>query len=135
MDQKVLDFLGKEMVAALTVMLPDGSPHGAAMHFACVHEPLTIYFSTHNSAKKASAAFPAKAALVVGFSEQNWETIQFAGIIDRAEEQTAKAALLAKYPGDAQHFSPESIYLKFMPSWWRYTDFKAQPPVIIENGK
>lgn len=34
MDQKVVDFLSSERVSSLAVVMPDGTCHGAAMHFS-----------------------------------------------------------------------------------------------------
>lgn len=131
-DQRITNILEREKVAVLAVELPDG-PHAAAMHFVYDLDSRNIYFSTRNSSKKVTAVFPAKASVVVGFSETDWETVQIRGTIDKVGEKEAKERLVAKYSGDAKHLGPESVYLKFTSSWWRYTDFKAQPLVMLEG--
>ncbi|MDO8488398.1 MAG: hypothetical protein Q7S31_03765 [bacterium] len=131
-DPKALNLLANEKVSVLVIELSDG-PHGAAMHFAYDPQGGDIYFSTHNSTKKVTAVFPAKAALVVGFSETDWETLQMKGMLDKIEGNPAKEKIIAKYPGDAKHFSDESVFLRFTPTWWRYTDFKTHPSTVMES--
>lgn len=132
MDNKVLDFLSKNQVGVLGIQLPGGI-YAGAMHFAVKTDPLVIYFSTHKTSKKATASFPAIASLVVGFSETEWVTVQMQGTLEKVDESEEKNILLAKYPGDGKRFNTESIFLKLMPTWWKYTDFKAVPINYIKS--
>lgn len=129
MDQKIIDFLHKERMAILAVSLPDGTPHTAAMHF--VYQDGVIYFSTHNSSKKATGLTSSKASITVGFNEQDWITLQLDGQIEKTTE--GKDLINAKYPENAKYMDENSIFLKFTPIWWRYSDFKSQPPIFLTN--
>ena len=133
MDQKVLDFLAKEKVCVLAVILPDGFPHTATMHFA--HQDGSIYLSTRSTSKKASnlSSGNIKASITVGISEEEWVTVQMDGQLEKVEDKPAKSIILAKYPDDEKHFDATAIFLKFTPTWWRYSDFKSTPPIFLAS--
>ncbi len=78
MNPEVLGFLGMHKVCSLSIVLPDGSPHGAALHFSHIVEPLTFYFSTEKGSRKCQGLLNGevgKASVVVGFSEEEWKTL------------------------------------------------------------
>lgn len=133
MDPKVLEFLKNNTMSVLAMQLADGAPHTAAMHFA--HQDGSLYLSTRSTSKKASGLVSgkAKASITVGISEEEWVTLQMDGEVEKVEEQPAKDIILAKYPEDAKHFDATAIFLKFTPTWWRYSDYKTQPPIFLEN--
>ena len=141
-DQKVLDFLGKEMVAVLTVQLPFGAIHGATMHFVHQSEPLELYFITESSSRKVAGLKSGKtqAAVVVGFSDEEMATLQMDGelqvVTDPTKVGQIKPIYYHKHPMSVKYEAePGNMYLVFIPAWWRFTDFKVQPLVIIENNK
>lgn len=133
MDQRILKFLTKEKVCALSVCMPDGSCHSAAMHFT-YHDGV-IYMGTHAASRKISglSTGKVKASIVVGFSEQEWTTAQLDGEVEKIDAQPTKDIILAKYPEDEKQFDATTIFLKFTPTWYRYTDYKTQPPTFIES--
>lgn len=128
MDQKVVDFLNSERVAVLATMLADGTPHTSAMHF--IYHDSALYFSTQPASRKAKdLSGITKASVTVGFSEKDWITIQLDGTLEKSE--FSEELHVAKYPEDAKHIGGDAIFLKFTPIWWRYTDFKTNPPTFI----
>ena len=141
MDKKVLDFLATHRVCSLTTLLNDGSPHAAALHYSNKKEPLELYFSTENTGLKTQALLngkATKASVVIGFSEKEWITLQMDGevkaIFDSGELKTVHSVHYAKIP-DAEQYKnePATIFLKFIPKWWRYTDYNTDPPSIIAS--
>lgn len=129
MDQKIIDFLSKERMAALSICLPDGTPHASAMHF--VYKEGVIYFSTHNNSKKVTGLTSSKASVTVGFSEQDWVTVQIDGNIEITPD--GKDLILEKYPESVKFMDANTIFLKFTPTWWRYSDYKSAPPVFLTS--
>lgn len=137
----MLDFLAKERVCALVVTLPDGTPHAAAMHYSHAADPLIIYTQTENTSRKCQgllAGQPVTASVVVGFSEQDWLTLQMDGQISLILDQERLPAIhqlhYAKHPQAEQYKSdPVTVFLEFTPTWWRFTDFKTTPPTIITS--
>ena len=143
MDKKVFDFLKNHRVCSLTMLLRDGSPHAAALHYSHKSDPLELYFSTENTSLKIQALLDGKstkASVVVGFSEEEWITLQMDGevkaIFDSGELKRVHVIHYAKIP-DAEQYKndPATIFLKFIPEWWRYTDYNTDPPAILASDK
>lgn len=141
MDQKILDFLTKEHIGSLTTTLPDNSLHAAAMHFSHANEPFELYFSTENTSRKCKGLLHGEvvnAAVVVGLSETEWITIQLDGVVqivsDKSELEKIQTIHYSKHPNSAQYKdAPETVFLKFTPKWWRYTDYNTKPPTLISS--
>lgn len=141
MDSKVSDLLDKHRVCSLTVMLPDGSPHAAALHYSHRNTPVTLFFSTENTSKKTQGLLKGekqKASVVVGFSEEEWITLQMDGevkaVLDDKELEEVKNVHYAKHPDSKQYENnPATIFLSFVPSWWRFSDYNTDPPTILAS--
>lgn len=138
MNQKVIDFLNKEHIGVLSITLPDGDVHGASLHFSHSKD-LKFYFSTERRSRKCTGirdGSKAKASLVVGTSETEWKTVQMSGIArgltDEEEIKVAKEIYYGKHPGSKKWESdPETFFIEFTPTWWRYSDLSNYPPEII----
>lgn len=143
MDQKILDFLNNHRVCSLTTLLKDGSPHAAALHYSHKVNPLEFYFSTENTSIKCQALLNVsfkKASVVIGFSEEEWITLQMDGVVkailDKEELKVVQEIHYKKHPDSAQYKdAPATIFLKFTSNWWRYTDYNSDPPKILTWGK
>ncbi|MBI5358257.1 pyridoxamine 5'-phosphate oxidase family protein [Candidatus Amesbacteria bacterium] len=117
MDQRIIDFLTKERVCVLA------TPYASATHFTFDQGSTLIYFVTHRGSKKLENL--GSASVVIGFSEQDWITVQFDGKIEIiVGTDEIKNKILAKYPEDVKHMDEESVFLRFTPTWWRYSDYK-----------
>ena len=138
MDQGVVDFLTNERMSVMAVDLPSGAPHASAMHF--VFQDGILYFCTHSGSRKLAGLKSGSAlgSVVIGFSEQNWVTVQLDGQIQKIDSPTEKEAIkrliVAKYPESSKYMDETAVFLKFTPSWWRYTDFNTHPPTIFDSG-
>lgn len=141
MDQRILDFLNKERVCALATILPDGSPHSAAMHFFIEPEPLAIYFLTNITSRKGGLLEKdgrCRSSIVLGFDEKEMLELQMDGDLEVVgtanNNERLKKLDLVKNPHHEKFFSdPKHVFLKFIPAWWRYTEFKAKPAVKISS--
>lgn len=140
-DKKVLDFAAKHRVSVLTIILADGNPHSASMHYAASANPFSFIFLTERESKKCKHFAEGKkypAALVVGFSEEEWVQFQAEGEIylirDRKELDEGWKVYAEKFVGmDKWKDSKEDVLLKFVPKWWKYSEFKPEPPKIISS--
>ncbi len=138
MEQKVVDFLTSERMSVMAVDLPSGTPHASAMHF--VYHDAVLYFCTHSHSRKLAGLMSGSepGSVVVGFSEADWVTVQLDGQIQKidspVEKEEAKRLILAKYPESSKYMDESAVFLKFTPTWYRYTDFKTTPPTIISSG-
>ncbi len=52
MNKKVIDYLDKERVSALTTLLVDGTPHSATLHYSFAVDPFIFYFSVDKTSRK-----------------------------------------------------------------------------------
>ncbi|MBI4129893.1 pyridoxamine 5'-phosphate oxidase family protein [Candidatus Roizmanbacteria bacterium] len=142
-DKQIIDFLTKQRVSVLTTLLKDGSPHAAALHYSHKINPLELYFSTENTSVKCQALLEGnsvKGSVVIGFSEEEWITLQMDGevtaIFDTDKLKAAQAIHYPKHPKAAQYKDdPATIFLKFIPNWWRYTDYNTDPITILSSEK
>ena len=125
MDQRALDLLKNERVCALSVCLPDGGCHNAAMHFSIQENPLIVYIQTENTSIKCKK-LPTKASVVVGFSEETMQTLQMDGEIQQISDlEDVYKIHYAKNPTAEQYKNdPSTVFLIFTPTWWRYSDYK-----------
>ena len=140
MDSKIVDFLKKERVGVLSVILPEGIPHSATVHFSESIDPLKLYIQTSNRTTKVKPFLngkSGKAAFVIGFSERDWLTLQMRGSIvairDKKELERIYKIHYKKQPEAEQYKGPKTVFLKFTPTWYRYTDFNTDPETKIEN--
>lgn len=134
MQKKILEFIKKQRVCSLTTLFKNGSPHAAAMHFSYNTNPLEIYIQTENSSKKCEALLSGtkiKGSFVIGFSEDEFSTLQMDGdiniVIDKNELEKIHKIHYSKNP-DAEQWKddPATIFLVFIPKWWRYTEYKPK---------
>ncbi len=143
MDPKIIEFISTQKISALTTMLTDGMPHAAALHYSHRNDPMELYFSTENTSRKAQALLDgksSKAAVVIGFSEEKWIALQMEGevvtIMDKEELSRIHSVHYKKHPGSEKYKDdPATIFLKFTPTWFRYTDYNTAPLTIITNEK
>ena len=141
MNSKILTFLTDHRVCSLTTLLKDGAPHAAALHYSHQSEPLELYFSTENTSVKCEALVegkPGKASVVIGFSEEEWVTLQMDGevvaILEPAELEAAQKIHYPKHPESEKYKDdPATIFLIFVPKWWRYTDYNTDPITTIKS--
>lgn len=143
MNQEVLDFLKTQTVCVFSVEMPDGSPHGATVHFANSEEPPTFFFETDRSYRKSEALLGKKitrACLVIGVDEKNKKTFQADGEarLLRPDEQELFARIyLSKFPNKQKKANdPNSLFFLFTPKWWRFTDYtRPEGRVIFSSEK
>lgn len=132
MEQEIVNYLETQRVGVLAVEMPDGSPHAATVHFAHSNEPLLFYFETRRDSRKAQALLGrnvTRATFVIGSDESSMKTFQLDGLIEVLkddEKGTFDSVYLAKFPEKKEKsYDPQFIFFKFMPTWWRFTDWKA----------
>ena len=137
MYAEVLYFLSRQHLAAVTIQLSDNTLYPSIMHVACGENPFRLFFLTTKASKKMTAVSDhavCSAGVVLGFNEEEYTTLQMTGSIrevSEKEKKEVKEIYLLKYPWK-KSFSEkkESIFIEFLPSWWRYTDYATHPQTI-----
>ena len=137
MDPVALKLLEKERICVLSVVMADGSPHGAVVHYSQQLDPLKLFIQTSSTVKTQAIqdqGGTAKAAVVVGLNEADFVTLQMRGnvriVSDPSELEAIYTVHYAKHPEAEQYKSPRTIFLEFTPAWWRYTDLNTDPETI-----
>ncbi len=140
MKAELQSYLAANRVGVLGVNLSDGTPHTAAVHYSQRDEPFCIYVQTGSDSVKCSPFATTEkvlASLTVGTSEVEWKTMQVHGFLemvkDTDEVADFKQVHYAKNPDAASHDGPDTAYLRFTPTWWRFSDYQKHPVLIIEE--
>ena len=127
-------------LCVLAVALPDGSPHGAVVHFSSERDPLRFFIMTYPTVKieaiRASGG-ASKAAIVIGCSEKEFVTLQMRGdvriVSERNELEHIHKIHYAKHPESEKYKNVDTIFLELIPTWWRYTDLKTHSGAIVSS--
>lgn len=147
MNSTVYNFLKDNRVSTLTTLLSDNMPHAAALHYSHIEDinnethPFKLYFSVDSEQRKSqqlNQTGTSKAAVVIGFSEEQWLTLQCEGDVkivkDKQEIKKIQKLHYAKHPNSEEFKDyPTTIFLEFTPTWWRYTDFNTDPLTIYSS--
>ncbi|CAN5141646.1 hypothetical protein BH09PAT1_BH09PAT1_0030 [soil metagenome] len=141
MDQRVKNYLEKQHVGVLSISDPDTSIHSAALHYS-FNESLPIFlFITERQSEKCKPLLDGsehQAALVIGFSEEEYKTFQAKGTVRIILEKNPAAwnNYFEKFPERSKmHMSPDYVILQFIPTFWKYSDNKTTPMTkITSNG-
>ena len=141
MNPEIIKFITKERVCVLSVVLADGFPHNAVLHYSQQTEPVKFFMQTYPTVKVQAIqekGGKTKAALVVGLNEEEFISLQMRGNIrivsDPKELEQICKIHYSKHPDAEKYKGQETVFLEFMPIWWRYTDFKTDPETIAENS-
>ena len=140
MNPLALKLLQKERVCVLSVILSDGTPHAAALHYSEQINPVKLFIQTYPTLKTKAIEEKggvAKAAVVVGLNDIDFLSLQMHGNVKIVSNlnylQEIYKIHYAKQPQAEKHKSPTTIFLEFVPTWWRYTDFTTDPETVIEQ--
>lgn len=126
MHPDAIKFASAQRAGVLALLMPDGQPHGATLHFANTHEPFECIFLTTPTYKKCEAlrTGETRATFVVGTSEDVTKTLQMDGSAKFADTPEIRAAYFTKFPEKVGKH-PEDLFFTFTPTWWRFTDWKT----------
>ncbi|MBI2195648.1 MAG: pyridoxamine 5'-phosphate oxidase family protein [Candidatus Levybacteria bacterium] len=135
--EEVREFFRNHRVGALSTISSEGYPESAVLHYSNNDNPLAFYFSTERSSRKIhNIRLNSKASFVIGFSEEEFITVQMNGIVKELgdEELTeAKKIHYKKHPDSKQYENdPETVFISFTPSWIKISDYKVSPANIKE---
>ena len=141
MNQEILDYIKSQRVGVLAVEMLDGSPHGATVHFANTENPVVFFFETYRDYRKAEALYGreiTRASFVIGSDENNMKTLQLDGTIQllKTEEMGIfDDVYLGKFPNKKEKSKdPKFVFFKFIPTWWRFTDWtKPEGKIILTS--
>ena len=127
-EAQLLAFLQQHVVCVLSTTMGDGAPHAAVVSYSTLGSPLRLLFCTDSRSIKAQNLMSSrKAAVVVGWSRESWQTVQMRGEahpVRPADLELVKETHYAIHPGLRRFESgPDTIFFAFVPWWIRYSDF------------
>lgn len=133
----LLEFMRRYRVAVQASVSADGAAQAAVVGIA-VTDRFEIVFDTLSSSRKAQnlRGNPKIALVIGGLSDGEERTVQYEGFADEPagdELERLKQAYYHVYPDGPSRLSwPGLIYVRVRPAWIRYSDFTANPPLIVE---
>jgi hypothetical protein len=134
---ELLAFMRTQRHAAVASTTPEGSPQAAVVGFV-VTDDFEIFFDTLDSTRKArNLRADVRAALVVGgFEADAQRTVQVDGTADLptgVELDELKQLYFERFIDGPQRQAWKGlIYVRVKPTWLRYSDFRTDPPTIVE---
>jgi len=126
-----------ERHAAIASVGADGGPQAAVVGVVVSHD-FEIFFDTLASTRKAAnLRARGRAAVVVGgFEAAAARTVQLEGLADEprgTDLERLKQLYFDRFvDGPTRQASTGLIYMRVRPSWLRYSDFRAEPPSVVE---
>ncbi len=135
--RELLEFMRRYRVAVEASVSAAGAAQAAVVGFA-VTERFELVFDTLSSSRKAQnlRRNPKIAFVIGGLVDGEERTVQYEGVADEPagdELERLKQAYYQVYPDGPSRLSwPGLIYMRVRPTWIRYSDFTANPPLIVE---
>jgi hypothetical protein len=135
----LLEFLRRYRLAVQASVSPSCAPQAAVVGFA-VTDRLEIIFDTLESTRKArNLRLNDRLALVIGgVTDGDERTVQIQGIADEPsglELERLREAYYRVHPDGPSRLSwPGLVYVRVRPTWARYSDYRNDPPIIVEFG-
>lgn len=148
---QIIEFVKSQKTCVLAVVLSENQPHAAAMHFShSFHslgedssenlEDLQIFFMTQAESLKVKSfesGNACKAAVVIGVEEGPTPSMQMEGnlekIVDQGLRDQVREHHFGFYPQSRDYEKPDSVFMIFKPTWWRFTDYSEKPPKISSS--
>jgi hypothetical protein len=133
----LLEFLRQHRYAVQATAAPGGGAQAAVVGIA-VSDRFELVFDTLDSTRKTrNLAHDARIAVVLGgLVEGEAQTVQYEGLADRPggdELRRLQDLYLSVFPDGRERWSwPGLVYVRVRPTWMRYSDFRTDPPRIVE---
>jgi len=136
-NDTVKNFITNHRISVLSIVTDEGVPHASTLHYAWDENTDSFIFFTRTDTIKyktlGKRASPA--SLVIGFSEEEFVTLQCHGEAKLIEDESSlEKVYFAIHPNMREYEKDDaSVFLKFSPDWYRYTDYKTEEPIIFES--
>jgi uncharacterized protein YhbP (UPF0306 family) len=136
----LLAFMRTQRLAIQASRSSDNAVQAAIVGVA-VTDGFELVFDTLESTRKVrNLRDNSNVAFVLGgWTDGDERTVQYEGMADEPigeELERAKSAYFAAWPdGPSRSSWPGLVYVRVRPTWIRYSDFTADPPVIVEFSR
>ena len=127
-------FMAAHRWAVEATVAASGAPQAAVIGFAATERLELIFDTLKTSRKYRNFLTLPKIALVIGWDDA--QTLQIEGMADEPKGpdlERLKARYFEVFPDGRERAAWKDIaYIRVVPSWFRYSDFRGEPPKIIE---
>lgn len=134
----VLNHLRANNLGVLSTLHPKQPQPQSALVAFVETDQLELYFQTRSTSRKfRNLAVNRKVSFVIGWQLTDYRTLQYEGTVqflqDAAERDACKQLFIAKdSPAVGQLEHPDTQFFRITPTWLRYSDYGAHPPVVFE---
>lgn len=134
---ELLTFMRRHPHSVEATVGADGAPQAAVVGIV-VSDDFELFFDTIETTRKAvNARAGSRIAFVLGGPEAGAaETVQLVGTADEPRDvdlEELKQLYFTRFPdGIARQAWKGLIYVRVRPTWLRYSDFRVDPPRILE---
>jgi hypothetical protein len=134
---ELLEFLRAHRLAVEATVAQSTGVQAAVVGIA-VTDDFEVVFDTLETTRKARnlARDPRVALVIGGAADGEEQTVQYEGVADRpagSELKFLQQRYLEVFPDGTERLAwPGLIYVRVRPRWLRYSDYRSDPPVIIE---
>lgn len=132
---ELLAFMRGQRLAVQASVSPEARPQAAVVGIAVTDRFEVVFDTTDQTRKLANLRRNPRIALVIGpLGEER--SVQYEGIADEpagADLERLKAAYFEAFPdGPEREAWPGIAYVRVIPTWIRYTDYRGGTPEITE---
>jgi hypothetical protein len=134
---ELLSFMRRHPHSVQATVGADGAPQAAVVGIV-VSDDFELFFDTIETTRKAlNVRAGSRVAFVLGGPEPGAaETVQVVGTADEPTDvdlEELKQLYFARFPdGVARQAWRGLTYVRVRPTWLRYSDFRVDPPRIVE---
>lgn len=137
-DEDILTFIRMHKWAIEATTSSTFAPQAAIIGIAATNQLELVFDTLATSRKAANLRANQRIALVIGgWAVDDPRTVQYEGVTDfpaGAELEWLKQVYFAAFPdGPTREAWPGITYVRVKPTWLRYSDFRAEPPVVSEH--
>jgi len=133
--EEIYNFIQQHKLGVLATVSPSSLPEAAVVGIAVTSDLELVFDTLGESRKCENLRHNPKIAFVIGWDDEI--TLQYEGEADEPEGNELKLykhVYFQKWPeGVEREKWPGITYFRVRPTWMRYSDFKKNPPQIIEQ--
>ncbi len=132
-QSELVGYLRQHKEGVVSTIGPGGAPQAAVVGIA-ISDRLEIVFDTMDSTRKAAnIRRDPRVSVTVWQGERTAQIDGIADIPEGDEHERVLAVYLEVYPDGRERLEwPGILHVRVRPTWVRYSDFDAAPPIIAE---
>jgi PPOX class probable F420-dependent enzyme len=131
--EEIIGFLRKQRLGTVSTLGEGGAPQAAVVGLAFSDRGEAIFDVQSSTRKVKNLRRDPRAAIVVWEGER---TVQLEGLADElsgAERDRLLAVYLQAFPEGLERAHRQgTLHIRVRPTWVRYSDFDARPPLTVE---